>query len=117
MKQKKIKVAYTSRLSGSSYIQVPKIQMEGCWLEELGFSIGSRIVVEYGEGCLRIRPMTEAELAEAQLGETRKELNAKAAEIRRLQFQLEQDTREFSRVAEPSIKYASTDRNLPAHRR
>lgn len=117
MKQKQIKVAYTSRFSGSSYTQVPKIQMEGRWLEELGFSIGSRIVVEYGDGCLRIRPMTEAELAEAQLNETRKELDAKAAEIRRLQLQLEQDDREVSRVAEPAVEYPSPERNLPAHSR
>ena len=40
MKQKNIKVAYTSRSTGNSYTQVPKIQMEGKWLEELGFSIG-----------------------------------------------------------------------------
>ena len=40
MNKKHIKVAYTSRLSGGSYTQVPKIQMEGRWLEELGFSIG-----------------------------------------------------------------------------
>ena len=59
MNKKHIKVAYTSRLSGGSYTQVPKIQMEGRWLEELGFSIGSTIVVEYGEGSLCIRPMTE----------------------------------------------------------
>ena len=45
MKQKNIKVAYTSRCTGGSYTQVPKIQMEGRWLEELGFSIGSTIVV------------------------------------------------------------------------
>lgn len=113
MKQKQIKVAYTSRFSGSSYTQVPKIQMEGRWLEELGFSIGSRIVVEYGDGCLRIRPMTEAELAKAQLCETRKEMAAKAAEIRRLQFQLEQE-KQLSHVAEPAVEYPSTDRNPSA---
>ena len=38
MKQKNIKVAYTNRSNGNSYTQVPKIQMEGKWLEELGFS-------------------------------------------------------------------------------
>ena len=43
MNKKHIKVAYTSRLSGGSYTQVPKIQMEGRWLEELGFSIGNTI--------------------------------------------------------------------------
>ena len=56
MKQKNIKVAYTSRIVSGSYTQVPKIQMEGKWLEELGFSIGSTMVVEYGEGSLHIPP-------------------------------------------------------------
>ena len=37
MKQKNIKVAYTSRNTGGSYTQVPKIQMEGRWLESLAF--------------------------------------------------------------------------------
>ena len=64
MKQKNIKVAYTSRIVSGSYTQVPKIQMEGKWLEELGFSIGSTMVVEYGEGSLHIRPMTAEELAD-----------------------------------------------------
>ena len=32
MNKKHIKVAYTNRLSGGSYTQVPKIQMEGRWL-------------------------------------------------------------------------------------
>ena len=45
MKQKNIKVVYKSRSIGGSYTQVPKIQMEGRWLEELGFSAG-RIAVE-----------------------------------------------------------------------
>ena len=88
MNKKHIKVAYTSRLSGGSYTQVPKIQMEGHWLEELGFLIGSTIVVEYGEGSLYIRPMTELESAEKKHKEAQKELNNKVAEIRRLQFQL-----------------------------
>ena len=83
MNRKHIKVAYTSRLSGGSYTQVPKIQMEGRWLEELGFSIGSTIVVEYEEGSLCIRPMTETELAEKQRREAQKELDSKAAEIRK----------------------------------
>ena len=60
MKQKNIKVAYTSRIVSGSYTQVPKIQMEGKWLEELGFSIGSTMVVEYGEGSLHIHRHTKA---------------------------------------------------------
>ena len=45
MKQKNIKVVFKSRSNGGSYTQVPKIQMAGRWLEELGFSIGSTIGV------------------------------------------------------------------------
>lgn len=74
MKQKNIKVAYTSRSCGNSYTQVPKIQMEGKWLEELGFSIGSTIVVEYDDGSIRIRQMTEEELADRRKAELEKNL-------------------------------------------
>ena len=117
MNRKHIKVAYTSRLSGSSYTQVPKIQMEGRWLEELGFSIGNTIVVEYGEGSLCIRPMTETELAEKQHREALKELDSKAAEIRKLQFRLEKESQELQRVAEPQQEYIFISGDSPKHRR
>ncbi len=52
MKTKSIKVAYTSRYSGGSYAPVPKVQMEGRWLEQLGFTIGAPLIVEYGEGSI-----------------------------------------------------------------
>lgn len=117
MNKKHIKVAYTSRLSGGSYTQVPKIQMEGRWLEELGFSIGSTIVVEYGEGSLCIRPMTETELAEKQHREAQKELDSKAAEIRSLQFRLEKESQELQRVAEPQQEYMLISGDSPKRRR
>ncbi len=107
MNQKQIKVAYTSRFSRGSYTQVPKIQMEGRWLEELGFSIGENIVVEYGDGSLCIRPMTKTELAEKQRSEAQKKLNAKAAEIHCLQQSLEKELQELPHVAEPSVNYTS----------
>ena len=107
MKQKNIKVAYTSRCTGGSYTQVPKIQMEGRWLEELGFSIGSTIVVEYDESSIRIRPMTEEELADRQKAELEKEIAAKSAAIRRLQRDIHEDSRRFSRVAESAPGYSS----------
>ena len=107
MKQKNIKVAYTSRSCGNSYTQVPKIQMEGKWLEELGFSIGSTIVVEYGEGSLHIRPMTAEELADQQRAEMEKEQAAKSAAICRLQKDLHEDSRKLSHVAEPNPGYNS----------
>lgn len=107
MKHKNIKVAYTSRSSGGSYTQVPKIQMEGRWLEELGFSIGSTIVVEYDEGSIRIRPMTEEELADCRREQLKKELAAKSASIRKLQKSLDGDLQALSLVAESSHGYRS----------
>ena len=107
MKQKNIKVAYTSRSNGNSYTQVPKIQMEGKWLEELGFSIGSTIVVEYGEGSLHIRTMTTEELADRQRSELEKELAAKSAAVRRLKRDLHEGSRRLSRVAESAPGYST----------
>ena len=107
MKHKNIKVAYTSRSSGGSYTQVPKIQMEGRWLEELGFSIGNTIVVEYDEGSIRIRQMTEEELADCRREQLKKELAAKSASIRRLQKSLDGDLQALSLVAESSHGYRS----------
>ncbi len=107
MKHKNIKVAYTSRSSGGSYTQVPKIQMEGRWLEELGFSIGSTIVVEYDEGSIRIRQMTEEELANCRREQLKKELAAKSASIRKLQKSLDGDLQALSLVAESSHGYRS----------
>lgn len=62
MKTKNIKVAYSTRYNQKDICTVPKIQMEGKWLEELGFSVGSTIAVEYEENSIRIRPLTEEEL-------------------------------------------------------
>ena len=107
MKQKNIKVAYTSRSSGGSYTQVPKIQMEGRWLEALGFSIGNTIVVEYDEGSIRIRQMTEEELADCRREQLKKELAAKSASIRKLQKSLDGDLQALSLVAESSHGYRS----------
>ena len=106
MNKKHIKVAYTSRCTGGSYTQVPKIQMEGRWLEELGFSVGSTIVVEYDESSIRIRPMTAEELADRQKAELEKELAAKSAAIRRLQRDLHEGSRRLSRVVEPAPGYS-----------
>ena len=110
MKQKNIKVAYTSRCTGGSYTQVPKIQMEGRWLEELGFSIGSTIVVEYDEGSICIRQMTQMtgeELADCRREQLKKELAAKSASIRKLQKSLDGDLQALSLVAESSHGYRS----------
>ena len=37
---KTIKVQYSTRYNGRRYSEVPKIQMEGKWLEAIGFSVG-----------------------------------------------------------------------------
>ena len=61
MQTKKMKVQYSSRARqgknhyfGSGYIETPKIQMEGKWLEALGFHIGDAIQVAYEEGSIHI---------------------------------------------------------------
>ena len=61
MQTKKMKVQYSSRARqgknhyfGSGYIETPKIQMEGKWLEALGFHIGDRLQVDYEEGAIHI---------------------------------------------------------------
>ena len=107
MKQKNIKVEYKCRSTGGCYTQVAKIQMEGRWLEELGFPIGTTIVVEYGEGSLHTRPMTAEELADQQRAELEKELAAKSAAIRRLQKDLHEGSRKLSHVAAPNPGYSS----------
>lgn len=69
MKQKNIKVIYSSRCTGSGcwggsrYTNYPKIQMEGKWLEALGFHVGDQLLVEYEEGSIRITPAPEPEPA------------------------------------------------------
>lgn len=56
MNSKTLKVCYTNKTSYSSiyhssgYTTVPKINVEGKWLEELGFHIGDKVNIEYDEG-------------------------------------------------------------------
>ena len=64
MKSKLIKVITSSRLiypknrfyEDTKYIQKPKIQIEGNWLESIGFHIGDRLQVDYEEGSIHIHP-------------------------------------------------------------
>ncbi len=100
MKRKNIKVQYSSRYNTGL---LPKIQMEGRWLEELGFSVGTRLAVEYEEGCIRIRPFTPAELAEEQAKELQSELKKKLKEIKFLQKAAAQP---LPMVAEAITSYA-----------
>ena len=52
---KTIKVQYSTRYNGRRYSEVPKIQMEGKWLEAIGFSVGDKIHVDYDEDKIIIR--------------------------------------------------------------
>ena len=70
MQTKKMKVQYSTRARqgrnlyfGGGYIETPKIQMEGKWLEALGFHIGDAIQVAYEEGSIHISlaPQTQSE--------------------------------------------------------
>lgn len=70
MKTKNIKVVYTNRYSKNSNTTVPKIQMEGQWLEQLGFTIGTPLIVEYEKNSIHIRTLTEEELAEKEQQES-----------------------------------------------
>ena len=72
MQTKKMKVQYSSRARqgknhyfDSRYIETPKIQMEGKWLEVLGFHIGDAIQVAYEEGSIHISlaPLAQSESA------------------------------------------------------
>lgn len=66
MQTKKMKVQYSTRARqgrnpyfGGGYIETPKIQMEGKWLEALGFHIGDAIQVAYEEGSIHISLATQ----------------------------------------------------------
>ena len=52
---KTIKVQYSTRHTDRRYSEVPKIQMEGKWLEAIGFSVEDRIRVDYDDGKIIIR--------------------------------------------------------------
>lgn len=59
------KVQYSSRpthegtgvFRKSGYTYFPRISIAGLWLEELGFHVGDKLQVEYGEGYLHISRM------------------------------------------------------------
>lgn len=104
MKSKNLKVAYSTRFQKNSTLTVPKLQMEGKWLEELGFSIGSTVMVEYEEGSIRIRPLTEAELALQKQQELTVSLKRKEKELRSMQASYET----LSKVAESSQIYGKS---------
>lgn len=108
MNTKNIKVVYTSRYSRGSYAPVPKVQMEGRWLEELGFSIGTPLIVEYEEGSIRIRTLTAEELAEKEQREAQAELAKRITELKAITHRAEKEAASLSMVAEPSGRYATS---------
>lgn len=109
MQTKNLKVAYTSRQTKSSYTSVPKIQMEGKWLEELGFAIGTLLKVEFEQGSIRIRPLTEEEASERNQRELEAELRRKSAELQQMQLGLDAAYAGLS-VAEPKSPYSPSGR-------
>lgn len=117
MKTKNIKVVYTNRYSQSLGIrhtgtgpctEVPKIQMEGRWLEQLGFTIGTPLIVEYEEGSIHIRTLTAEELAEKERREAQAELEKRIAELKKITRRAGKEAASLSMVAEPSDRYAAS---------
>lgn len=88
MKTKNIKVVYTSRYSKNSNTTVPKIQMEGQWLEQLGFTIGTPLIVEYEKNSIHIRTLTEEELVEKEQQEVQVELEKKIAQLKKMKHRM-----------------------------
>lgn len=101
MKSKNIKVAYTSRYNQKTPCTVPQLKMEGKWLEDIGFSIGSTVIVEYEENAIRIRPLTAQELAVKEQQELQFQLKQKEKELHSLLTSYEH----VSKVAESSNVY------------
>lgn len=107
MKTKNIKVAYTSRYTSKSSDYVPKLQVEGKWLAELGFTIGSTVAVEYEEGSIRIRLLTAEEKAEREHKAAEEELKRRRMEIHRLQRELDRSLEPVAMVAESTDRYGT----------
>lgn len=89
MKSKTIKVIYSSRQSRNSYNLLPKIQIEGNWLEALGFHIGDPVKVEYEEGSIHIRTLTEEELNAKKQQELQAELKNKTIELKNIKSNID----------------------------
>ena len=112
MKTKNIKVVYTYRHHPSggtgSCTAVPKIQMEGWWLEQLGFTIGAPLIVEYEEGSIHIRTLTAEELVAKEQREAQAELEKRIAELGQMKRRIDAEVATLSRVAEPAPTYATS---------
>ena len=104
MKTKNIKVQYSSRYQSGF---APKIQMEGHWLEKLGFPIGTHLVVEYEEGSIRIRPFTEEETAIIEEQKLQAELARKQREYETARCRLAKQYGTLTMVAESNNSYGT----------
>lgn len=118
MKTKNIKVVYTYRHHQSGGVlhsgtgpctAVPKIQMEGWWLEQLGFTIGAPLIVEYEKGSIHIRTLTAEELAAKERQEVQAELEKRIAELDEMRRRIDAEAASLSMVAEPSRTYAASE--------
>lgn len=78
--QRKIKVQYSSRSTQQMPNRtLPKIQMEGKWLADLGFQVGDHVEVICEQGQILIRSLAIQE--ELLAAEHRKGYKANAIEI------------------------------------
>lgn len=103
---KNIKIQYSTRYNNRNHYSVPKIQMEGKWLEDLGFSIGDTIAVEYEKGSIRIRPLTAEEQLQKQQEELKSNICRLTSELKCLQLRAETSTSNPSIVAESGSRYS-----------
>lgn len=107
MNQKTLKIQYKTRFTPSASATVPMIQMTGHWLEKLGFSIGTIVMVEYDKTGIRIRHLTEAEQTAMQKTTLEFTIRKKQKEIKALQSQLKTfPASAVCTVAEQDIQYA-----------
>ena len=118
MKTKNIKVVYTYRHHQSGGVlhsgtgpctAIPKIQMEGWWLEQLGFTIGAPLIVEYEEGSIHIRTLTAEELAAKEQREAQAELEKRIAQLKEMRLRIDAEAAALSRVTEPAPAYAPSE--------
>lgn len=77
--KKNTKIQYASRYYGNHYSYVPKIQLQGKWLEKIGFSIGDTVAVEYHDNAITIRPLTSDEKHELTYAQLEKNVKKQTA--------------------------------------
>lgn len=100
---KTIKVLYSTNYHKSS-TPIPRIQMEGKWLQELGFAVGDLLTVEYEDGAIHIRLMSIEERAMQQ----QKAMEAAAQRHRAALAAITEEQDRLAMVAEAGHPYASS---------